>query len=49
MNLEKPLRSNSYGLEVRWFDQSLYIDYRAINKRTVKFSFPLPRIDDLID
>ena len=25
------------------------IDYRAINERTVKGSFPLPRIDDLID
>ena len=25
------------------------IDYRTINERTVKDSFPLPRIDDLID
>ncbi len=25
------------------------IDYRAIHERTVKDSFPLPRIDDLID
>jgi hypothetical protein len=25
------------------------IDYRAINERTVKKSFPLPRIDDYID
>jgi hypothetical protein len=25
------------------------IDYRAINERTVTNSFPLPRIDDLID
>jgi hypothetical protein len=25
------------------------IDYRVINERTVKDSFPLPRIDDLID
>jgi hypothetical protein len=25
------------------------IDYRAINERIVKDSFPLPRIDDLID
>ncbi len=25
------------------------IDYRAINERTVKDSFPLHRIDDLID
>jgi len=25
------------------------IDYRAINERTEKGSFPLPRIDDLID
>ncbi len=25
------------------------IDYRAINERTVKDSFPLPRIDDMID
>jgi hypothetical protein len=25
------------------------IDYPAINKRTVKDSFPLPRIGDLID
>ena len=25
------------------------IDYRAINERTEKNSFPLPRIDDLID
>ncbi len=25
------------------------IDYRAINERTVKDSFPLSRIDDLID
>jgi hypothetical protein len=24
------------------------IDYRAINERTVKYSFPLPRIDDLV-
>ena len=27
----------------------VYINYRAINERTVKDSFPLPRIDDLID
>ena len=25
------------------------INYRAINERTEKGSFPLPRIDDLID
>ena len=25
------------------------IDYRAINERTVRYSFPLPSIDDLID
>ena len=25
------------------------IDYRAINERTAKVSFLLPRIDDLID
>ena len=25
------------------------IDYRSINERPVKDSFPLPRIDDLID
>ena len=27
----------------------LYIDYRALNKVTVKNSYPLPRIDDLFD
>ena len=25
------------------------IDYRALNEITVKVSFPLPRIDDMID
>ena len=25
------------------------IDYRAVNKMTVKNSYPLPRIDDLLD
>ncbi len=28
---------------------SVCIDYCAINERTVKDLFPLPRIDDLID
>ena len=27
----------------------LYVDYRALNKVTVKNSYPLPRIDDLFD
>ena len=27
----------------------LYIDYRQLNKLTVKNKYPLPRIDDLVD
>ena len=27
----------------------LYIDYRELNKRTVRNKYPLPRIDDLFD
>jgi len=36
---------------VRKLDGSIRvcIDHRAINERAVKDSFPLPRIDDLID
>jgi hypothetical protein len=36
---------------VRKSDDSIRvcIDYRAINERTVKHSFPFPRIHDLID
>ena len=36
---------------VRKIDGSIRvcIDYRAINERTAKDSFPLPRSDDLID
>jgi hypothetical protein len=37
------MAQKSYGL-IRF-----YIDYRSINEHTVKNSFPLPRIDDLID
>jgi hypothetical protein len=38
-------------VKVRKSDGSIRvcIDYRAINERTVKDSFPLPRINDLID
>ena len=49
-SLEKSLcGSNRYGSKIRWFNSRVRIDYRAINKRTVEDSFPLPRIDDLID
>ena len=27
----------------------MYIDYRALNKITIKNSSPLPRIDDMMD
>ena len=27
----------------------LYVDYRKLNKLTVKNKYPLPRIDDLFD
>jgi len=30
-------------------DLRMYIDYRALNKQTVKNTYPLPRIDELLD
>ena len=34
--------------EERWFSQ-MCIDYRHLNKVTVKNNYPIPRIDDLFD
>ena len=43
-----------YGAPVLFVDKKdgklrLCVDYRALNKVTVKNSYPLPRIDDLFD
>ena len=43
-----------YGAPVLFVEKKdgklrLYVDYRALNKVTVKNSYPLPRIDDLFD
>ena len=42
-----------YGAPVLFVDKDgklrLCVDYRALNKVTVKNSYPLPRIDDLFD
>ena len=37
-----------YGAPVLFVDK-ICVDYRAINKVTVKNLYPLPRIDDLFD
>lgn len=49
-----PLRSSPWGapiLFIRKKDRShrMCIDYRKLNKLTVKNRYPLPRIDDLFD
>ena len=46
--------SSPYGAPIVMIRKSdglirVWINYRAINEGTVKYSSPLPRIDDLID
>ena len=44
-----PCRSPIMLVRKKDFSSRMCIDYRALNKITIKNRYPLPRIDDLLD
>ncbi|GJT78108.1 putative reverse transcriptase domain-containing protein [Tanacetum coccineum] len=44
-----PVAKSPYRLAPSELEELMYIDYRELNKLTVKNRYPLPRIDDLFD